>query len=776
MKLFNKVFSRFKQSAVKKVAVSAAVFMALTGASVAGVTALQTTKVAEAASACGSVSSNSIISGGASSRSSFISKVKGSSELKAIYDHFGLSASDYSRFVSEGKRGVAYDNNTIVVDGRVVATNVGSIGRLSGCQGSNFKTFTIGGKHYYGNVNSKAFSSSTHAIPVDVLFDDKGVMQFAVMTGDCGNPTYQTPVKPTYACNNLTPKSLGNNKYSFTTDASAGHGASIAKLVYNFGDGSTATTTNPATAVTHTFTKDSTVSVTVYVNVPGGNVVKLSGGDCVKHINFTPPPAVFACNLLTLTPGKVDATTGATTYTLAAKASATNATIKSYTFDFGDTSANKVVTTGATTASTTHIYKPGTWTAKVSVTVVTNTGATKTVTSANCAQTIKVKVPECKPGVPMGSPQCSTLACVNLSLTAGTPDATTGATPYTLSAQASVDNATVTSYVFNFGDQTANQTVTTGALTASTTHTYKVGTFTATVTVNGKDASGKAITAAANAYCSKTVTVKTLECKPGVPVGSPECKPSNLVCVNLAATPGTTDNEGNQSYTFTATASTDNATVTNYVFNFGDNNQTQTVTTGATTATSQAHTYAPGTYTASVTVNGKDAKGNPVTAVANVNCSKTITVKPSECKPGVPTNSAACYTCDAFTVTKGDNRLVTIASFTATPSDALTSVTVNWGDNTSDSYTPATVVGKTHQFTADNTYKIVATAHFTVNGSDTPVTSDNCAQSVSFTTTPPPTTLVNTGAGSVAGIFAAAAIVGTLGHRLFLARRLNQNS
>ena len=758
MKVLTNLLGRFTRTKGKKLAVTAAVVLSLAGAGVAGISAIRTSTVS-----AGDCSGNSIIKCGEPNRQSLINAVKASPELQKVYASFGLKSTDYSRFVSSAVPGVAYSNNTIVVNKQVVATNVGSIGRYASYQGSGYRTFAIAGAGtYYGNVDSKSFAKGVTALPVDVLFDASGKIQFAVMTNSCANPTYQTPNAPTYQCKDLQSTSLGNNKWSFTTDASAGNGAKITKLVYNFGDGTTATTTSPSAAVTHTFTKSTTVTVSVYVSVPGGGTVVLT--NCKKAITFTPPPAVFACDLLTVTPGTVD-NSGNQAYTLAAKASATNATIKSYTFTFGDNTSATVVS-GQTAVTTTHTYAPGNYTAKVAVTVLTDTGATQTVSSANCAKPVTVKTPECKPGVPMGSPQCqpSTLACVSLTPAAGTPDATTGDTLYTFTAKATASNATITSYSFDFGDSSAAQSVSTGATTASTTHTYMPGTATATVTVTGKDASGNTITAAANVNCSTPITVKTPECKPGVPMGSPQCQPSSLVCVSLTSTPGAVDQSGNQTFTFTAVATQNNATITDYAFDFGDTN----VVHGS--ATQVTHTYAPGNYTATVTVSGTDANGSTVTAPATVHCTTPITVKSVECKPGVPAGSSQCFTCDAFTVTKGDNRLVTVGSFTASPAASLSSVTINWGDNTSNTYTPASsAVGQTHQYTTDGTFNIVATANF----GQTPVNSDACNQNVTFATV---TTLVNTGTGNIVGLFGASAIIATIAHRLFLGRKLrNQN-
>lgn len=162
-----------------------------------------------------------------------------------------------------------------------------------------------------------------------------------------------------------------------------------------------------------------------------------------------------------------------------------------------------------------------------------------------------------------------------------------------------------------------------------------------------------------------------------------------------------------------------------------------------------------------VIVNGQDE-----TDTAVVTVSKTCET------PKTPT-----YTCDAFHVTTGDNRTVKVDKFTTSQTNGATfkDVVINWGDNTAP-LTTNTAVGKTHQYGKDGTYTINAVAHFTVNGEDK-TASGSCSQVVTFTTpgTPPPSTpptLVNTGPGQVAGLFAAVTVAGAFAHRLFLSRRL----
>lgn len=139
---------------------------------------------------------------------------------------------------------------------------------------------------------------------------------------------------------------------------------------------------------------------------------------------------------------------------------------------------------------------------------------------------------------------------------------------------------------------------------------------------------------------------------------------------------------------------------------------------------------------------------------------------------------AQTYSCDGLTVTTGADRTVTVKDFKTTASGGATfkNVVIDWGDQSTPLTTDA-AVNKMHQYTADGSYTITATAHFMADGKEV-TTSGNCVQTVNFTapttpTTPTtPTELPNTGAGNVIGIFAAAVAAGTIGFRLFIGRKL----
>jgi len=258
-----------------------------------GLASLAATSGQVSAEAC--PSTNDIMTGGASSPANFIQQVQGSdssghTDLAAIYAHFGLEAADYGSFASNAQQGVDMMDGSIMVDGQVVATNGFSFGRLQECQGSGAQSLTIGGTTIWGNVNSANFASDNQ--PVTVLFDKTGMPTFVVINS-CGNPSKFTPVKPEFHCDLLEKHPVDGkpNTFTFTTQATATNNASIAKVVYDFGDGTTATLPDGTTPTPpHTFTQSTTVFVTVFVNVPGKQQVQVTATSCQLPINVTPPP------------------------------------------------------------------------------------------------------------------------------------------------------------------------------------------------------------------------------------------------------------------------------------------------------------------------------------------------------------------------------------------------------------------------------------------------------------------------------------------------------
>ncbi len=161
-------------------------------------------------------------------------------------------------------------------------------------------------------------------------------------------------------------------------------------------------------------------------------------------------------------------------------------------------------------------------------------------------------------------------------------------------------------------------------------------------------------------------------------------------------------------------------------------------------------------------------------------------------KVSCPQITIPTYACTELGLAAELNRTVKVSSFSTTQTNGAVfkNAVINWGDN-SVQLTTANAVGQTHQYAADGTYTVSATARFTVNGRDVTADGPQCQQQVTFssttppTVTPPPSTppaatpaaptaLVNTGPGSVVGMFAAATAVGTFIYRRYLTRRLSR--
>lgn len=412
--------------------------------------------------------------------------------------------------------------------------------------------------------------------------------------------------------------------------------------------------------------------------------------DCGNAIKVTPKPPkeqpkpVYSCDLLTLTK-KTD-----TEYNFSGKASAQNATITGYTFDFGD-GQNKTVSTSATSANTSHTYaKPGTYKVVLKVLVSVN-GKTQTVTNDKCTGTVTVPTPV----VPVVS--CDSLAFNK-----------TGENTYAFTAKATAKDATIVSYVFDYGDQKSD-TVTTAAATANSNHSYaKAGDYSATVSVNMM-VNGKAQKVTA-AKCAVQVKIAQPECKPGIPVGDERCEETPVMsCDQLVFTPNATNNK---QFTFTVKATAQNAVINSYLIDFGDSTP---VYEGANSTID--HSYAKaGTYTVKASVK-VTAKGQ-TQVITGANCAGTITIAQPECKPGIP---------------EGDKRCVEECK----PG-------VPMGDTRCNECKPGIPVGD-------------------IRCVDTPTTPPVTPQT--------PTVLPNTGAGNFIGLFSGFSIAGTAAHRLISRRR-----
>ena len=203
---------------------------------------------------------------------------------------------------------------------------------------------------------------------------------------------------------------------------------------------------------------------------------------------------------------------------------------------------------------------------------------------------------------------------------------------------------------------------------------------------------------------------------------------------------------------FTARGYVENATITGYTFRV--NGQVVQDGTQNTYAFKQ---NAEGSYTVAVTV--KTNKGDKTSA----DCEKTVKVK-EQITP--------VYRCDGMNVSIIKNRDISIdLMYTASGGARLKNVSYDFGD--SKSLLTDKTANVLHTYDKDGTYIIRAKLTFTVDGRDVAVESNDCVKTVTFNpTTTPPTTLPNTGAGDIVGIFATVSVAGAVAHKMFLGRRL----
>lgn len=363
-------------------------------------------------------SNNSIIKCGVTSAADFKNKctANATGDLRAIYGHYWIPCD------VQVVEGTSYKDNTVRVNGRVVATNAQSIGRI---QKPGDHAISIAGKTYWEAPNSVAFKQD--ALPTLVALDAEGNFKYAILK-DCGNPVYAKPTppptkpttpttptpQPKYSCTSLNVTTLTQTKKRFTATASATNGAQIVGYVFDFGDGKKEETTK--TTIEHEYATPGTYTAKVSVKVQVGNEVKIAEGqNCQKSVEVKVPAAVDCTALNVVSKGE-------NAYSFTIVETHTNATYKGASLNFGDGTTEQI---SGTTVS--HQYaKPGNYT----IVATLSFDVDGQVKKATCEAKVTMEVCPTNADLPKDSADCAPCE-YNSEISKDSPDCKAPVSPVT---------------------------------------------------------------------------------------------------------------------------------------------------------------------------------------------------------------------------------------------------------------------------------------------------------------------------------------------------------
>jgi hypothetical protein len=413
--IIKSMLSRFKRLNTKKLAVAGVFMLAMAGSIGLGLA----TKQLGSAATGRDCSVNSIdykpLNGGcgALSPTEFIKDANQNDpgDLQAIYAHptiGNLAKTDYTRFEQTARMGVVDDKGNVTVDGQVVMTGANSMGRKSFNNPAR-KPMKIGNQTYFYSSTDVSFAEGVTSLPVMVMFDDKGVVETAIMNA-CGNPVWGNNVVPEFGCEALNQTKISDDTFDFTTTVRALKGASVKKVVYDFGDGTTKEVSSATEVVRHKYasvSREYTAKVTVTFNLPGNKEVTVPPVKCATKVTVAIP--FYLCQSLL----PIALNDKKTQFRFTVMTSQGNgATLKDADFTLD---GNSTVTGVTTKDANGNIYKdytfaedgkPHTVVAKVNFNLASG------VQSKACQATVEAgKIPECKPGIPVGDPRCEEYKC-----------------------------------------------------------------------------------------------------------------------------------------------------------------------------------------------------------------------------------------------------------------------------------------------------------------------------------------------------------------------------
>ncbi len=333
-------------------------------------------------------------------------------DLKQVYRWAGATdASVGNMNTSNTKMGTLYRNGDIKVGGEVVGQDAWVAARFT--QGAGFVQIS---SDAWGRKTTTSFAEAS--APVIVHFNGS-TADFAVMTG-CANAVKLTPPptppqpptpppapKPHLVCSNLSANQVGDTlQFSFRAKADA-QNTTITKYVFDFGDGQqqvvhTSSASADASHGYRDFGQTFHARVTVFSSDFAGGK---TSADCTATI-ITAQKPTLACIGVVRT-----FTSNPLTNKFTASARATRTNITSYTFTYSD-GTQRVIQSNKLTATDAHTFAKNNFAYQVSVAITGTTTDGKNIAAPACM--VGITTPgtgECKPGVPIGRPECNVQPC-----------------------------------------------------------------------------------------------------------------------------------------------------------------------------------------------------------------------------------------------------------------------------------------------------------------------------------------------------------------------------
>jgi hypothetical protein len=132
---------------------------------------------------------NAVIQGGCLTISECQQKFTNDSSVANIFSCFHINTADMNNMTGHAVVGQVTDKNTVIVNGKTVATNAMTAGRKD-YAGSTKST--CGNFPFFMRPPSVSFASSP--LTAFVMMDSNNQFDFAILTS-CGNPVIATPVK-----------------------------------------------------------------------------------------------------------------------------------------------------------------------------------------------------------------------------------------------------------------------------------------------------------------------------------------------------------------------------------------------------------------------------------------------------------------------------------------------------------------------------------------------------------------------------------------------------